>query len=79
MARARTAMNQIREILRLRHGGGLSQRKVARASGCSLGTVNKVLRGAAQAGLSGVTVMLCSGGGARGARSVRIDNGVRAK
>ena len=52
MARARTGMNQIREILRLRHGGGLSQRKVARASGCSLGTVNKVLRGAARAGLS---------------------------
>ena len=52
MARARTAMTRIKEILRLRKDGGLSQRKVARASGCSVGTVNKVLRGAAWAGLS---------------------------
>lgn len=51
MARARTAMNQIRVVLWRRHGCGLSPRKVARASGCSLGTVNKLLRGAAQAGL----------------------------
>ena len=51
MARARTAMTDILEILRLRHECGFSQRDVARASGCSLGTVNKVLRGAASAGL----------------------------
>ena len=51
MGRARTAMTDILEILRLRHECGLSQRDVARASGCSLGTVNKVLRGAASAGL----------------------------
>ncbi|MDE0102861.1 MAG: helix-turn-helix domain-containing protein [Bryobacterales bacterium] len=51
MARAKTAMKKILEILRLHKDQGLSQRKVARASGCSLGTVNKVLRGAARAGL----------------------------
>ncbi|MDE0104990.1 MAG: helix-turn-helix domain-containing protein [Bryobacterales bacterium] len=39
------------EILRLRKDQGLSQRRVARASGCSLNTVKKVLQGAAQAGL----------------------------
>ena len=51
MARARTAMRKILEILRLRKESGLSQHKVSQASGCSLGTVNKVLKGAAQAGL----------------------------
>ena len=45
------AMTDIMEMLRLRHECGLSQRDVARASGCSLGTVNQVLRAAASAGL----------------------------
>ena len=52
MPRVRTSMTDMREILRLRHERKLPQRKVARASGCSLGIVNKVLRGAARAGLS---------------------------
>ena len=33
MTRAGTAMTRIKEILRLRKDGGLSHRKVARASG----------------------------------------------
>ena len=51
MARARTTMTKILEILRLRKESGLSQHKVSQASGCSLGTVNKVLKGAAKVGL----------------------------
>ena len=51
MARARLAMDDIEEMLRLHYGCNLSQRKVARSCGASLGAVNKVLRSAAQAGL----------------------------
>ena len=51
MARARLSMDDIEEMLRLHYGCNLSQRKVARSCGVSLGTVNKVLRRAAQAGL----------------------------
>ena len=46
------AMNSIREILRLHHECGRSQREVARSCGLSAGAVNKVLRLAGQAGLS---------------------------
>ena len=51
MARARTSMREIREMARLRHECGLTQREVARSSKVGLGTVNKVLRGLARAGL----------------------------
>jgi len=51
MATARLLMRQIREILRLRWGGGLPQRAVARACGVGLGTVFEYCRRAAQAGL----------------------------
>ena len=46
MARARLAMDDIEEMLRFHYGCNLSQRKVARSCGVSLGAVNKVLRSA---------------------------------
>ena len=45
MPRVRTSLTNIRELLRLRLAWKLPQRKVALASGCSLGTMNKVWPG----------------------------------
>mgnify|MGYP003392609934 CR=1 FL=1 len=45
-------MRKIREILRLRHEKGLSQRAVAAACGMGAGTVSEYLSRAVQAGLS---------------------------
>lgn len=52
MARKRLSMRKIREVLRLKHAGGLSIRAIARA--CSLGkeTVREYLSRASEAGLS---------------------------
>lgn len=52
MARKRLSMRKIREVLRLRHAGGLSIRAIARA--CSIGkeTVREYLFRASEAGLS---------------------------
>ena len=44
-------MRKIREILRLRHEKGLSQRAVAAACGMGAGTVSEYLSRAAQAGV----------------------------
>ncbi|MHC4769144.1 MAG: IS21 family transposase [Planctomycetota bacterium] len=44
-------MRRIREILRLKHESGLSQRAIAQACGVGLGTVSEYLRRAAGAGL----------------------------
>ena len=52
MSNARVAMDSIREILRMRHEGGRSQREIARSSGLSAGAVNKVLRLAREVGLA---------------------------
>ncbi len=51
MARARTGMGQITEIMRLRHERGLTQRDVARSCRVGLGTMNRVLRGLERAGV----------------------------
>lgn len=51
MPRARIAMHTIREILRLRHECGCSQREIARSCGLATGRVNRLLRQAEQAGL----------------------------
>jgi transposase len=48
----RLSMRRIREVLRLRHEGGLSHRAIARSCGVGLGTVCEYLRRAAEAGLS---------------------------
>ena len=48
----RLPMKYIREVLRLRHAGGLSQREIARSLSLGLGTVCECLRSAAAAGLS---------------------------
>ncbi len=48
----RLPMRYLREILRLRHAGGLSQREIARSLAIGLGTVCECLSGAAAAGLS---------------------------
>ena len=44
-------MRRIREILRLKHESGLSQRAIAQACGVGLGTVSEYLRRAAGGGL----------------------------
>src|SRR3990170_4470113 len=48
----RLPMRYIREVLRLRHAGGLSQREIARSLSIGLGTVCQCLAQAAQAGLN---------------------------
>jgi transposase len=45
-------MRKIREILRLRHEGGLSVRTIATSLGISVGAVQNYLRGAAKAGVT---------------------------
>ena len=52
MGAERLPMRQIREVLRLRHEKGLSQRAVAAACGVGAGTVSDYLSRAAQAGIS---------------------------
>jgi transposase len=52
MPAKRLPMRLLREILRLRHAGNLSQREIARSLSVGLGTVCQVLARAAQAGLS---------------------------
>ena len=52
MSNARVAMDSIREILRLHHECGCSQREIARSCGLSVGAVNKLLQQAGQAGLA---------------------------
>src|SRR5215467_7633399 len=52
MGAKRLPMRQIREILRLRHELGLSQRAIARACGVGVGTVSEYLARAEQAGVS---------------------------
>ena len=47
----RLPMRHIREVLRLRHAGGLSQRGIARSMSIGLGTVCECLAAAARAGL----------------------------
>ncbi len=51
MARKRLSMRKIREVLRLKHAGGLSTRAIARA--CSIGkeTVREYLCRASEAGI----------------------------
>ena len=51
MPARRLLMRKIREVLRLRHGQGLSRQAVARACGVGVGTVNRYLRRAAEYGL----------------------------
>ena len=51
MGAQRLPMRRIREILRLKHESGLSQRAVAQACGVGLGTVSEYLGRAARAGL----------------------------
>ena len=52
MPAKRLPMRLLREILRLRHSGNLSQREIARSLSVGLGTVCQGLARAAQAGLS---------------------------
>ena len=52
MPTKRLPMRLLREILRLRHAGGLSQRQIARSLSIALGTVCECLGRAAAAGLS---------------------------
>ena len=52
MPRKRSAMNNIKEVMRLHHKLGHSQREIARYCGISLSTVNTVLQKARQVGLS---------------------------
>jgi len=51
MPRGRTAMHLMKDVLRLHHECGRSQREVARSCGVSVGTVNGLLRKAREAGL----------------------------
>lgn len=51
MARLRLRMRQIREVLRLRHERGLSQREIARATSSGVATVWGYLQRAREAGL----------------------------
>ncbi len=51
MGAERLPMRQIREILRLRHEGGLHHRAIARACGVGVGTVSEYLGRAERAGL----------------------------
>ena len=48
----RTDMINIKDILRQRHGFGLTRNDIAAATGVSAGTVSNVLKRAAAAGLS---------------------------
>ena len=52
MGAERLPMKQIREVLRLRHEKGLSQRLIAQACGMGAGTVSEYLARAAQAGVT---------------------------
>ncbi len=52
MPRNRVAMHNIKEVMRLHHKLGHSQREIARSCGISLSTVNTVLQRARQVGLS---------------------------
>ena len=52
MPAKRLPMRLLREILRLRYAGGLSQRAIARCLSIGLGTVCECLAQAARAGLS---------------------------
>ena len=52
MPRPRLLMRQIRQVLRLKHEMGLSQRAIARACSVGVGTVCEYLRRATAAGLS---------------------------
>ena len=52
MARERTTMRQIREILRLRLAAGLSIRQIKVSTKASIGTIQKLLAKAAELGLS---------------------------
>ena len=51
MARPRTAMREIREVLRLARAGGLSERQIAASVRIAASTVHRYLDRAAQAGL----------------------------
>jgi transposase len=51
MGAQRLSMRHIREILRLKHENGLTQRAIAQACGVGLGTVSEYLGRAARAGL----------------------------
>ena len=51
MSAKRLPMRYLREILRLRHAGGLSQREIARSLSLGVGTVCGYLAQAAEAGL----------------------------
>ena len=51
MARPRTAMREIREVLRLAHAAGLTERQVAASVRIAPSTVHRYLDRAAQAGL----------------------------
>lgn len=52
MGAERLPMRQIREVLRLRHEKGLSQRAIARACGLGTGAVSEYLGRAARTGLT---------------------------
>jgi transposase len=52
MGAERLPMRQIREVLRLKHERGLSQRAIARACGLGTGTVSEYLGRASRAGLA---------------------------
>ena len=52
MGAERLSMRRIREILRLKHEGGLRHRAIARACGVGVGTVSEYVARAHQAGLS---------------------------
>ena len=51
MPARRLLMRKIREVLRLRHEQGLSHQAVARVCAIGVGTVNRYLRRAVEAGL----------------------------
>ena len=52
MANTRLSMRKVREILRLKHEGGLSVREIARSMGISVGAVQNYLAGAVKARLT---------------------------
>ena len=52
MPTERLSMRQIREVLRLHHSVGMSQRAVARSLGLAQGTVSKYLNRTRRAGLT---------------------------
>jgi transposase len=58
MARPRTAMRDIREVLRLKHGAGLTERQIARSVRLARSTVHRYLE---RAGLAGVSWPLPDG------------------